>query len=674
MWQFVELRPDASMSSANIIIIPLVNSWQWKAYTSSPPAISGETTLSGTNTSSPFVSTSTTTSASVVTTSSTNTNTNTFASSTLSSSSSGRSSGSASSKGRTMPIGGNEILGREASGTAITDSVIEEDELLLVGDKVIIGVDEERLVKLQQTFGGCTKGMISRIGIEGVVTAVPSLQTPAVSVKYTEKQSYRLNPAVLVKITSFIEGDVVRVRRDVQQVTFLNKSLGWSENMDKACGKVGRVRAVDSSGHVTVRIGSQEWKFHAACLLPALGAPLDDVKPEERPDRNLLNPLMRLLGLEGDDSSGKDNSDPRVQQLFLKINVGDAGSVRRMVEANRHLLTAVHKGMTPLGYAGHCGRIHVMDTLLDLGADINGKDGKRRTALHRAIEGSEERAALHLIDKGADVKASSRKNQTPLHFAAIRGMTTVIARLIALGADVNATGGAIVDHGDGRRQLTPLHLACKRGQFRAAKCLIEMGANVNATDIYGSTPLHLAMGKVPEDKRVSESVDKEMTEDECIRMARLLIDSGPLWMFWTTAARLPWTTQKPQGDAVLLFGNTDIALALNPVSDPSPMTTTLTAVDSEDSGAADLTSPTPGSGACSKQHDAALMQDLLKGVSLQCPSCDRMSDVTLQPCGHKSVCQKCVTTFTSCPVCDVHIDEKEVDNTDDDISEEGNKQ
>lgn len=52
-------------------------------------------------------------------------------------------------------------MGREASGTAITDSVIEEDELLLVGDKVIIGVDEERLVKLQQTFGGCTKGMIS---------------------------------------------------------------------------------------------------------------------------------------------------------------------------------------------------------------------------------------------------------------------------------------------------------------------------------------------------------------------------------------------------------------------------------------------------------------------------------------------------------------------------------
>lgn len=50
------------------------------------------------------------------------------------------------------------------------------------------------------------------------------------------------------------------------------------------------------------------------------------------------DPLMRLLGLEGDDSSEKDNSDPRVQQLFVNINVGDAGSVRRILEANRHLV------------------------------------------------------------------------------------------------------------------------------------------------------------------------------------------------------------------------------------------------------------------------------------------------------------------------------------------------
>ncbi|PVD35500.1 hypothetical protein C0Q70_02463 [Pomacea canaliculata] len=129
--------------------------------------------------------------------------------------------------------------------------------------------DEAKVFAGNEFSGGenCRKAAIeSRIGIEGVVTAVPSPQTPAVSVKYTEKQSYRLNPAVLVKITSFTQGDVVRVRSDAQQVRFLNKSLGWSETMEKVCGKVGRVRAVDSSCHVTVRLGSQELKFHARLL------------------------------------------------------------------------------------------------------------------------------------------------------------------------------------------------------------------------------------------------------------------------------------------------------------------------------------------------------------------------------------------------------------------------
>lgn len=109
--------------------------------------------------------------------------------------------------------------------------------------------------------------------------------------------------------------------------------------------------------------------------------------------------------------------------------------------------------------------------------------------------------------------------------------------------------------------------------------------------------------------------------------------------------------------------SSDVAPTLAVTSDPCPSSRTVVTGDSEDSGAADLTSPIPGSSSFGKQHDAALMQDLLKGVSLQCPSCDRMSDVTLQPCGHKSVCQRCVATVTSCPVCDVHIDEKEVDNT-----------
>lgn len=71
----------------------------------------------------------------------------------------------------------------------------------------------------------------------------------------------------------------------------------------QVCGKVGRVRAVDSSCHVTVRLGSQELKFHASCLMPALGAPLDDEKSEEQSNGNAVGKLFRNVPRGGDSDS-----------------------------------------------------------------------------------------------------------------------------------------------------------------------------------------------------------------------------------------------------------------------------------------------------------------------------------------------------------------------------------
>lgn len=77
------------------------------------------------------------------------------------------------------------------------------------------------------------------------------------------------------------------------------------------CGKVGRVRAVDSSCHVTVRLGSQELKFHAGCLMPALGAPLDDEKSAEQSNGNAVGENVTRGG-NSDSDSGR-----RRDNLFL---------------------------------------------------------------------------------------------------------------------------------------------------------------------------------------------------------------------------------------------------------------------------------------------------------------------------------------------------------------------
>ncbi|XP_025083354.1 ankyrin-1-like [Pomacea canaliculata] len=360
--------------------------------------------------------------------------------------------------------------------------------------------------------------------------------------------------------------------------------------------------------------------------------------------------LMRLLGLTLAGGSGDSDGDPRVRQLFLSIQRRDSGTMRRMIETDRGLLTAVCKDFTPLGYASYIGGIGLMDTLLELGADLELRDPKGRTPLLNATEGKEPEAAFHLIDKGANVNASNKKQQTALHFAAIRDMPAVIQRLLLCGADINAEaclelileledrphvedrlngeftalhiaanndhvecvgllillGGAIVDHGDGRRQLTPLHLACRNGQFMSAKCLLEMGANVNAIDIYGITPLHLAMGKVPKQDQGSEGLDKDLTSDERIRIACLLIDNGavidvcdysgrtPMHFAQTDVQRAIQQYIDGQSNAVKGCVSSDVAPTLAVTSDPCPSSRTVVTGDSEDSGAADLTSPISG--------------------------------------------------------------------------------
>ena len=147
------------------------------------------------------------------------------------------------------------------------------------------------------------------------------------------------------------------------------------------------------------------------------------------------------------------------------------------------------KGNTPLHKASEYGRADGVKRLLAAGANVNAKDRDGRTPLHKASEYGHADIVKPLLAAGANVNAEDRDGRIPLHEASEYGHADVVKRLLVTGANVNAG-----EFGGG----TPLHKASKGGSYDVhghadvVKLLLDAGANVNAREFGGGTPLHEA--------------------------------------------------------------------------------------------------------------------------------------------------------------------------------------
>jgi len=171
-------------------------------------------------------------------------------------------------------------------------------------------------------------------------------------------------------------------------------------------------------------------------------------------------------------------------------------------------------------------------------ANVDSRDSKGRTLLHRAAESANAAAVSLLISKAATVNAEDNDSQTPLdyaferpdsyehivvaesiilaggrtkrdqvgycipairsssfdirfddgmaplHFAARAGHTGIIKYLISKKARVDAKNSS---------GAPPLHEAFRMGKIDAARLLIQAGADVNARDAKGNTAMHLVI-------------------------------------------------------------------------------------------------------------------------------------------------------------------------------------
>lgn len=120
-------------------------------------------------------------------------------------------------------------------------------------------------------------------------------------------------------------------------------------------------------------------------------------------------------------------------------------------------------------------KLRIVNYLLSIGADVNGKPGKKfgRTALQMAVSATNPNLDLIqlLLDKGAEVNAPAGEQNgiTALQGAAILGHMKVAHMLLQLGADVDAPGSSV----NGR---TALKGAAEWGRLDMVQMLLDAGA------------------------------------------------------------------------------------------------------------------------------------------------------------------------------------------------------
>ena len=136
-----------------------------------------------------------------------------------------------------------------------------------------------------------------------------------------------------------------------------------------------------------------------------------------------------------------------------------------------------------------CGYAPVAAALREAGAESWRTAGEQRMPYvpgPSAVECETVSAAVQeLIDSGEDLNARDGRGFTALHRAAAAGKAVDIAALAAAGADVNATTHGV--------RLTPLHVAVWwRASLATVQALIAAEAAVDATDSLGLTALHRA--------------------------------------------------------------------------------------------------------------------------------------------------------------------------------------
>ncbi|XP_035826421.1 transient receptor potential cation channel subfamily A member 1 [Aplysia californica] len=226
--------------------------------------------------------------------------------------------------------------------------------------------------------------------------------------------------------------------------------------------------------------------------------------------------------------------------LHAAVNGGDIKAVTVCLKAGASVKAQQDDGSTPLHFACAQGNMEMIKLMESMQRDnfiaaVFTTDAMKMTPLHRAALFNHTHVMQHLLEHGADIDSRDSVERTPLLLAASKGCWGTVQLLVSNGADVHVKdknhrnflhlaikfGGKLEQiGGDFVKDIknlqnerddfgcTPVHYASREGHLLALDDLIRMGAVLNLKNNQKQSPFHFAAryGRYNTCRRLLDSV------------------------------------------------------------------------------------------------------------------------------------------------------------------------